>query len=399
MNSPTVSGVPTVSGASTGAEQNAATREPREWGERAIAAHAAKAMKPAWSAFLKTRFVAPILRSPDDNPRNYLLYLAPGGEAGQPTLIISEVRDRLDLSQGDGIVTMTGADILRRLNDQGGIHVLVQDGMFSVSQRRVAWLRSGLEVATKRVGFRRLLQAAAPAAPLPVLRVGTSAELVPVPEPDLLPRLLPLLRTRTAAFSLGGALLVAIAGLVALRSGTTAPPRAFEAPNPVAASAAASGTGPALAAPASSERSLSFAPVDNSFSVSLPGPAEEVELSPDQVAQLDGLGANFYRLLDGGVLYQMEVIQYAGRMPPDIEAALEERQKAVIGTDRLLDARPLNIRGASGREVRVRTADGGERVARFIFSGEKLCAVSVSAPPGEENARRSAAFLASFQLR
>ncbi len=143
------------------------------------AAQAAGSLTPAWKKFIKTKFFVAILRSPDDDPKNFLLSLTRNPSDGKPVVIVSEVRDRLDQHQGDGMAAVSGADIVRRLGNDGGILIELADSLFSISRKRVAWLRSGIEVTEARVATRKTLLAAAPAAPLPKLNVETDPPTVP----------------------------------------------------------------------------------------------------------------------------------------------------------------------------------------------------------------------------
>jgi hypothetical protein len=388
-----------------GAEKPAAPdqRNPKlvEWGDEAIAEQAAGSLKAAWKKFIKTKFYVAILRSPDDDPRNFLLHLV-SNDAGAPILIISEVRERLDQLQGDGMVALSGADILRRIGDQGGIQVTMSEATFNISKKRVEWLRSGIEVTKARVVIRKILQAAAPAAPLPVLRVTSDASLqmAPVIEDEVLPRAAsvlasplfkPVVITLVAVAVIGGGSMF----LIQAPEPPSAPAPAFEAPPPENRPVVSQGA--PVAAPAA--RSMTFAPTNNSFRVSLPGQAEEVELSPDQVAMIGHLPTNHYRLLFDGILYTMESTDYITRSPDEATAELDARQKTMVGTDgRLLSVKPLEYPGGAGREVRVRMSNGGVRAARFVFIGSRFSMVEVMAPKGDQSAPQIDAFLNSFQL-
>ncbi len=327
-------------------------------------------------------------------------------------LVICEVRERLDQQQGDGMVALTGADILRRLGDQGSIQVALREATFNISKKRVEWLRSGIEVTKARVGIRKLLQAAAPAAPLPVLRVTSDASLqmAPVIEDEALPSAASVLASpffKPVAMTVAGAL--AIAGiamfLVQAPEPESAPAPAFEAPPPENRPAASPGAplpppvDEALARLGPVERSVTFAPLNNSFKVNVPGQAEEVELSPDQVALIGHLPTNHYRLLFDGIMYTMESTDYITRSPEESAAELDARQTALVGTDgRLLSVKQLDFPGGTGREVRVRMSSGGIRAARFVFIGSRFSMVSVMAPKGEPSMPQVDAFLTSFQL-
>lgn len=374
---------------------------PTEWGDLAVAASAAGSMKPAWTAFLKRKFYVPILRSPDDDPKNYLLHFQRDAEGGHPTLVIAEVRERLDLEQGDGTVALSGVELLLRLDGQGAIDVTLEHGVFRISKKRADWLRSGIETTKSRVVIRKLLQAAAPGGPFPVLRVNAATQTVqPAAATQRLRELVELVVD--ARYFVPVTLSVSAIGMLwALGAARQSEPVAAEAA-PIAVQAAAPAPEARFErpqAPVATAAFHHFVPWDNSFSVTLPGTAEEVELSPDQVAQLDGLPANFYRLHVDGVAYDMSTIHFGARMPPNLTEEMDHRQQLVVGSDgRLMSAKPVMFGTWAGREVRVRLADGSERLARYVFTADKFHMLMVSTPAGMAATTQINSTLHSFQL-
>jgi hypothetical protein len=230
------------------------------------------------------------------------------------------------------------------------------------------------------------------------IKAGSESEVALPPEPVLPPLASILEIPYLKAVSLG----VAAAGvIVAIYLGTKEAPEIAKAPvaheAPVMVPAAAT---PALAAPKPSEVITTFSPADNSFTVNVPGMVEEVELSPDQVAYMGERRMHQYRLMFDGRLYTMETIDYMANPPYDPNAEMDVIQQSIVGGDgSLIRSKPISLRGATGREVRVRLPDGGERAARFAFVGSKFSQVMVTAPPGERSAVQIDAFLNSFQLR
>ncbi|MFL6659131.1 MAG: hypothetical protein ACJ8GW_13720 [Massilia sp.] len=377
----------------------------QEWGDVALAAQAAGSLSEAWKLFIKTKFYVAILRSPDDDPKNYLLQLSGDPDLALPTLRIAEVRERLGAQQGDGVVALTGVEIVRRVEDGACIEVLLREGVFAISAKRTIWLRSGVKVALGRVATRRSLRAAAPAAPLPVLAPAAENLAVGLPDDGLddeLHEAAPgpaslAARYRKPAIA---AAVVLVAGTALFMLGTAhkAPvvvPRAFEAPLPSRTVVAPSPPG----APAVPDPVVVFAPQNSGFSVSLPGMAEELELPPDQARRLRDFRTNQYRLLYQGRLYTIEATDYLSRAPQNPGAEADVVQQSIIGSDgTLVRATPLAIRGAVGREVRVSLAGGGERAARFVFVGSKFIVVMVSVPNGKQASAHIDSFLQSFQL-
>lgn len=371
---------------------------PAEWGDLAAAAKVAEApLGPLWKKFIKTKFFVSIQRSPDDDPKNYLLYVARSADSRSATLTISEVRDRLDAEQGDGIIALSGADILCRLEDRAGIQVALAEGAYRISGKRADWLRSGIKMTKDRIAIRKRLLAALPAAPLPVLSVSSSKEPGPAPEVEEdVPASPPIFQSLYFK-PIGGAVAaigVVTAVFMSIGPAPEAPKVATPHEAPVLAPAAPP---PPRTASAPAELSIPFSPADNSFKVFLPGMAEEVELSPDQVSVLGERRMHQYRLSFEGRLYTMEAIDYMANPPYDPMAEMDVIQQTIVGAEgNLIRAKPISLRGNTGREVRVRLPDGGERAARFAFVGSKYCQVMVTVPAGA--AAHIDTFLDSFQL-
>ena len=385
-----------------------------EWGELALAAQADGSLAPAWKKFIKAKFFVAILRSQDDDPKNFRLHVPSSANDGKLTLTISEVRERLGQPQGDGVVSLSGADILSRLDDGAAIEVVLANTLFSISKKRVAWLRSGINVTRARIATRKELAAAAPAAPFPVLAVerpsSDAAKGTPVAgstpprvKPAVkLPTLTPYIKSLTNWRVIGSVLgFVAFTGImvvVATMGGSPAEEQSVQVataatPAPVAAAPATPGrpAGPV-------EQVVPFSPADNSFTVNVPGMVEEVELSPDQVSRLADMESHQYRLVVDDRSYAMEVSEYRENPPPNFHAAMDQVQRTIVGNGTLIVTNSVPMRGATGREVRVRLQNGGERAARYVFHGKKYAMVMVTVSDGERSAQHVDAFLNSFQL-
>lgn len=400
------------------------------------AAQVTGSLTPAWKKFIKTKFFVAILRSPDDDPKNFLLCLSRRPGDGKPVVIVSEVRDRLDQHLGDGVVAIVGAEIVRRLGDQGAILVELSDGPFNVSRKRVAWLRSGIEHTEARVATRKQLQAAKPAAPLPVLSVPAGllvSSAAPSPRPaapaapaakrrslEALAALhipkpsklrpdaaanasspAPLERVKALATSMPAMLaVIAVAlvlGFVLLTNDSVSTP---EEAVPPARREAVQAAAPTAEMPAPARQAgMLFTPADNSFMVSVPGMPEELELSPDQVEQMGDLRMHQYKLVSGAHIYTMQATDYGDRVPENLAGAMQAMQASIVGKDgSLISTATLALRGATGREVRVQLPNGALRAARFAFIGSKFCMVAVEAADGQRSAAEIDAYLNSFQL-
>lgn len=392
----------------SGASDDAASESDRdlmEWGDLAAAAKAAGSMAPAWKKFIKTKFFVAIERSQDDDPRNYLLNMV-RGPTGAAILPVSEVRGRLDDVGGHGIISLSGADLVLRIDDGASIEVRLGEGSFPISKKRVEWLRSGIKVTKGRIVNRKRLQEAAPAAPLPVLSVAANTvPVVDTPDAPLrLPPLAPVLRSqyvKPVLLSLAavGGLAAAVVFLtrVPAESVVQVAPQMQPAPQAMNAPTTPAGSAP-LPVPVSDERSLPFSPLDNSFTVHLPGRAEEVELTPEQVDRLGEARSHQYRLQFEDRTYHMESTDYMDRAPQDTATEMSSIQESVVGDGSLIRSKAVALRGTTGREVRVQLPGGGERAARFAFIGSKFCMVMVTTPNGARDAAQIEVFLNSFQL-
>ncbi len=183
----------------------------------------------------------------------------------------------------------------------------------------------------------------------------------------------------------------------------------FDSPAPEAAPPEAPAAGappaPAASAPAlpGADKPLPpgivFTPADKSFTVSVPGMPEELELTPEQVEQMGELRMHQYKLVTDHHIYTMQATDYGARVPESIGAAMDGMQASIVGKDgTLVKVTPIALRGGSGREVRVQLANGAVRAARFAFVGSKFSMVAVVAANGKQSAPEIDAFLHSFQL-
>ena len=65
------------------------------------AAQLAGSLTPAWKKFIKTKFFVAILRSPDDDPKNFLLSVSRHPVDGKPVVIINR-----GWTRGDDFATL-----------------------------------------------------------------------------------------------------------------------------------------------------------------------------------------------------------------------------------------------------------------------------------------------------
>ncbi len=130
----------------------------------------------------------------------------------------------------------------------------------------------------------------------------------------------------------------------------------------------------------------------------VPGLAEEIELSPEQVSRLADMESHQYRLIVGDRTYAMEASEYREDPPQNLNALMDEVQRTIVGNGKLLGTKEVPLRGTSGREVRVGMPGGGERAARYFFSGRKYGMVMITVPNGSASAQHIESYLNSLQL-
>ncbi|WP_426105022.1 DUF805 domain-containing protein [Massilia sp. TSP1-1-2] len=164
------------------------------------AAQAAGSTTQAWKKFVNTRFFVAIVRSADGNPKNFTLQLADADADGNIAVRISEQRERLVVGGGNTLVTLSGAEVVRRLQAEAGILVALSEGVFAIARDRVDWLRKGIEAARARAAEK----AQPAAASFPSLEQGSlpapasAPDSAPAPAPTLAP-LAPAAATLTLA--------------------------------------------------------------------------------------------------------------------------------------------------------------------------------------------------------
>lgn len=143
-----------------------------------------------------------------------------------------------------------------------------------------------------------------------------------------------------------------------------------------------------------------FTAPDGSCSVMLPGVPEEIELPPAVRANLGGIEQRHYQLVAQNNVYTVQAINYVDDAPDNRFDAMDATQDDIIGDDgTLIEARPILLKGATGREVKVALAGGGVRAARFALVDRKFCMASVLAPDAAKAGPAIDAFLASFTLQ
>ena len=160
------------------------------------AAQAAGSTKPAWKKFVNTKFFVEIVRSLDDNPKNFKLHLVVAD--GKSAVRISEKRERLEVQPDNAqlaLVALSGAEVVRRLQPEASILVALSDRAFAIARDRIDWLKQGIEAAQARAADKAgpgagafpsldgALASAAPAASPVAIPQAPQVMLAKAPEP------------------------------------------------------------------------------------------------------------------------------------------------------------------------------------------------------------------------
>ncbi|NHZ81151.1 DUF805 domain-containing protein [Massilia sp. CCM 8695] len=132
------------------------------------AAQANGLLNPAWKKFVHTKFFVPVVRPPGSDAANISLHLSDTAGATGQSILISEVRERVERHHGSAIDSLSGADVVRMLHAEAGILVALSDRSFAIARDRVEWLRKGIEASLARAAA-AARDSAATLAPAPVV--------------------------------------------------------------------------------------------------------------------------------------------------------------------------------------------------------------------------------------
>ncbi|NHZ81153.1 DUF805 domain-containing protein [Massilia sp. CCM 8695] len=126
------------------------------------AAQADGSLNPAWKKFVNTTFFVPVVRPPGAEAGGITLHLSGrSGSAGQ-SILISEVRERVERDHGGAIASLSGADVVRMLHAEAGIVLALSERTFDIARDRVEWLRKGMEASLAKAAATARTAAGAP---------------------------------------------------------------------------------------------------------------------------------------------------------------------------------------------------------------------------------------------
>ena len=177
----------------------------------------------------------------------------------------------------------------------------------------------------------------------------------------------------------------------------------FPFPRSSSSSSAGSGSGSAAKAGKdvleASGTGVVFTAGDGSFSVTLPGAPEAIELPQEMLAQMGGVQLRQFHLSAENNVYMVQVIDYGDTNPGNRFDVMDSMQESLVGKQgKLIESGPIVLKGGNGRQVKVQLPGGGVRGARMALVGSKFCVVSITAPDGAQAAAAMDAFLLSFKL-
>ncbi|MDQ1923664.1 DUF805 domain-containing protein [Massilia pseudoviolaceinigra] len=140
---------------------------PQDFEQVLIAAQADGSLNPAWKKFVGTKFFVPVIRPPGSAAGSITLRLSGSTGATGQSILISEVRERVEQHHGSVIASLSGAEVVRMLHAEAGILVALSDRTFDIARDRVEWLRKGIEASLAKAAARAGGPGPAPAAVVP----------------------------------------------------------------------------------------------------------------------------------------------------------------------------------------------------------------------------------------
>lgn len=132
------------------------------------AAQADGSLHPAWKKLVHTHFFVPVRAASGSAASSAELYLTDAAGDGKRTILVAEVRERVDQQQGSVLTSLQGLDLVRMLQPGAGIRIALSDRVFEIARDRVEWLRKGIEASLAKAAATARDAAGAPA-PAPVV--------------------------------------------------------------------------------------------------------------------------------------------------------------------------------------------------------------------------------------
>lgn len=144
------------------------------------AAQADGSFTPAWKKFVNTKFFVPIIRPAGSaDAKAFKLRMSDIMGDGKQSILISEVRERVEEQHGSALASLSGADVVRMLHAEASILVALSDRAFNIAKDRVEWLKKGIEASQARAAA-KAREAAAANAPA-AAAAQASAQRAPAP--------------------------------------------------------------------------------------------------------------------------------------------------------------------------------------------------------------------------
>ncbi|MBC3830953.1 DUF805 domain-containing protein [Undibacterium amnicola] len=111
------------------------------------AAQASGNFKPLWSRFVKTRFYVSIVRHAAESATGFDLWLSHHPDKADKSVQVAEQRDRLQVAGSFEIISLSGADIVKRVPAGAAISLVLNGRTLEVAATRVEWLRKSLQAS------------------------------------------------------------------------------------------------------------------------------------------------------------------------------------------------------------------------------------------------------------
>jgi len=102
--------------------------------------------EPAWQCFANTYFFVPVLRNDSgEQTKDFRFSISTYPQDGKPYVLVSEVLDRLQISQSSEAIREIGGKLIAMLNPELGLIIGLNDGGFAMPADLLGWLRASLQ--------------------------------------------------------------------------------------------------------------------------------------------------------------------------------------------------------------------------------------------------------------
>ncbi|NHZ81154.1 DUF805 domain-containing protein [Massilia sp. CCM 8695] len=112
---------------------------------------------------MNTQFFVPVRSTSGSAASSAELHLTDAGGDGKRSILVAEVRERVEPPHGSVLTALPGLELVRMLQPGAGIRIALSDRVFEIAGDRVEWLRKGIEASLAKAAAKAHAAASAPA--------------------------------------------------------------------------------------------------------------------------------------------------------------------------------------------------------------------------------------------